>query len=78
MVTDSITIALRPRILYKQKELDITPMTFKFVLHDLISYYKIINLFAHIKLPEHFTFVEAEQVRYTRQTSAIINFAELS
>ena len=26
-----------------------------------------------LKLPEHFTFVEAEQVRYTRQTSAIIN-----
>ena len=36
-------------------------------------YYKIINLLVHIKLPEHFTFVEAEQVRYTRQTSAIIN-----
>ena len=36
-------------------------------------YYKIINLLVHIKLPEHFTFVVAEQVRYTCQTSAIIN-----
>ena len=57
----------------KQKELNILPMKFKFVLNDLIMYYKIINLLVHIKLPEHFTFVEAEQVRYTRQTSAIIN-----
>ena len=48
-------------------------MKFKFVLNDLIMYYKIINLLVHIKLPEHFTFVVAEQVRYTRQTSAIIN-----
>ena len=57
----------------KQKELNILPMKFKFVLNYLIMYYKIINLLVHIKLPEHFTFVEAEQVRYTRQTSAIIN-----
>ena len=51
----------------KQKELSL-----KFVLNYLIMYYKIINLLVHIKLPEHFTFVEAEQVRYTRQTSTII------
>ena len=57
----------------EQKELNILPMKFKFVLNDLIMYYKIINLLDHIKLPEHFTFLEAEQVRYTRQTSAIIN-----
>ena len=48
-------------------------MKFKFVINELIMYYKIINLLVHIKLPEHFTFVEAEQLRYTRQTSAIIN-----
>ena len=36
-------------------------------------YHKIINLLVHIKLPEHLSFVEAEQVRYTRQTSALIN-----
>ena len=36
-------------------------------------YYKIGYLLVHIKLPELFTFVEAEQVRYIRQTSAIIN-----
>ena len=33
----------------------------------------VIRRVVHIKLPEHFTFVEAEQVRYTHQTSAIIN-----
>ena len=43
-----------------------------FLVFSLIMYYKIINLLVHIKLPEHFIFVEAEQVRYTRQTSAII------
>ena len=48
-------------------------MKFKFVLNDLTMYYKIINLLVHIKLPEYFTFVDPEQVRYTRQTSAIIN-----
>ena len=45
----------------KQKELHILPMKLKFVLNDLIMYYKSINLLVHIKLPEHFTFVEAEQ-----------------
>ena len=39
-------------------------------------YFRIINLLVHIKLPEHVTLVEDEQVRYTRQTSAIINNAE--
>ena len=58
---------------FKQKELNILPIKFKFVLNDILMYYKIINLLVHIKLPEHFTFIEAEQVRYTRQTSAIIN-----
>ena len=48
-------------------------MKFKFVLNDLIMCYKIINLLVHIRQPEHFTFVEAEHIRYTRQTSAIIN-----
>ena len=48
-------------------------MKFKFVLNDLIMYFKIINLLVHIKLLEHFTFVEAEQVRNTRQTTAIMN-----
>ena len=51
----------------KQKVLHILSMKFKFVLNDLIMYYKIINLLIHIKLPEHFTFVEDERVRYTRQ-----------
>ena len=45
----------------KQKELNILPMKLKFVLNDLIMYYKSFNLLVHIKLPEHFTFVEAEQ-----------------
>ena len=58
---------------FKQKELNILPIKFKFVLNDILMYYKIINLLVDIKLPEHFTFVEAEQVRNTRQTSAIIN-----
>ena len=48
-------------------------MKFKFVLNDLIMCYKIVNLLVHIRQPEHFTFVEAEHIRYTRQTTAIIN-----
>ena len=45
---------------FKQKELNILPIKFKFVLNDILMYYKIINLLVDIKLPEHFTFVEAE------------------
>ena len=37
-------------------------MKFKCVLNDLVMYYKIINLLVHIKLPENFAFVEAQQV----------------
>ena len=54
-----------------QKELSILPIKFKLVLNDFNI--QIINLLVHIKLTEHFTFIEAEQVRYTRQTSTIIN-----
>ena len=46
--------------LNKQKELNILPIKFKFVPNDLIMCYKIVNLLVHIKLTEHFTFVEAE------------------
>ena len=34
--------------LNKQKEPNILPIKFKFVLNDLIMYYKIINLLVHI------------------------------
>ena len=56
----------------KRKELNIFPMKFKFALNDLLLFYKIINCFVPIKLPEQFTLIKSEEVRCTRKSSAII------
>ena len=57
----------------KQKMLNILPIKFKFILNDLVLLYKIVNGFINIQLPEHFTFTKPNEVRYTRNTSEIIN-----
>ena len=49
------------------------PIKFKFMLTDLVLFYKIINSLVPINLPENFTFVIADDVKFTRNTSAIIN-----
>ena len=56
----------------KLGELNILPMESKFALNDLVLFYKIINNLVPIKLPEHFTFIKPDEVRYTRKTSVII------
>ena len=58
--------------LEKQKELNILPIKYKFYLNDLILFYKIFNSLISIRLPKHFTIVQAEQTRLTRNTSEII------
>ena len=57
----------------KQKELNILPIKFNFMLNDLILLYKIIHSLVIIKLPDHFTFLRADQTRCTRQTSILTN-----
>ena len=63
-----------PEIEYfkKQKELNILPVKFKFVLNDLVLLYKIINCYIPIVLPDHFSYCRPYEVRYTRNTSEII------
>ena len=49
----------------KQKELEILPIKYKFMLNDLVLLYKIVHLFIPIKLPEEFSCVKGCDVRYT-------------
>ena len=57
----------------KQKQLDILPIKFKFVLNDLILYYKIIKSLVYIKFPDHFSFLKADQAICTRESSVLVN-----
>ena len=57
----------------KQKELNILPIKMKFYLNDLLLFYKIIYSLVSIMLPEHYTFINGEDLRYTRQTADIID-----
>ena len=57
----------------KQKELEILPIKFKFVLNDLILFYKIIKSLVSVKLPDHFTFLETNLAKCTREKSILIN-----
>ena len=54
------------------REFNILPIKCKFALNDLMLYFKIINQLIEIKLPEHFSFIKPEEVRYTRKTAPII------
>ena len=56
----------------KQKGLSILPIKMKFILNDLVLFYKIINSLVNIKLPEHFAFKEGKNLKYTRQNVDII------
>ena len=60
----------------KQKEQDILPIKLKFVLNDLVLFYKIVNSLTSIKLPDLFAFKKPTHVRYTRQTSSIIDLKD--
>ena len=59
--------------LNRQKELNILPIKLKFYLNDLVLFYKILYKLVAINLPNDFEFMDGNQLRYTRKTSAIIN-----
>ena len=59
--------------LEKLKDLNILPLKLKFIMTDLILFYKIMHSMVPIPLPEIFTVTEATQVRYTRNTANIVN-----
>ena len=48
-------------------------MKFKFILTDLILFYKIIHSLISIKLPPEFYIPEANAVRHTRNTANIVD-----
>ena len=48
-----------------QKKLCILPIKQKFVLNDLVLFFKIINNLVAITLPSEFKFIKADQLKYT-------------
>ena len=58
---------------HKQKELNILPIKLKFYMNDLLLFYKIVYSLVPINLPEHFSYVNSDQLRYTRQNADIIS-----
>ena len=55
-----------------QKELKILPMKLKFYHNSLTLFYKIINGLTKISLPDYITVSEAVNLRYTRNSSSVI------
>ena len=62
----------------KEKEFDILPIRFKFLLNDLVLFYKIVNSLVPISLPSEICLVKPKNVRYTRSTQNIISFDDKS
>ena len=56
----------------KEKELNILPLKLKFLLNDLVLFYKITNFLVPITLPSQFTVIDPNNVRYTRSTQNVI------
>ena len=57
----------------KEKEFDILPVKLKFLLNDLILFYKIVNFLVPIRLPDEFILIDPREVRYTRSTHKILS-----
>ena len=67
-----------PQYIDKLKEFKILPIKFKFILTDLILFYKIIYSLISIKLPAGFYIPEASDVRHTRNTANIVNHSDIT
>ena len=61
-----------------QRDLKILPINFKFLYNDLTLFFKIVNVLVHITLPNYITVAEADRVRYTRQTAAIVDYVDVT
>ena len=60
--------------LKKQCSLDLLPMKYKFLLSDLTLFYKIINNYVEIKLPNYILRIGPQDVnRITRSNNSIAN-----
>ena len=57
----------------KLKEINILTFKMKFMLNDLIMYFKIIHSMIPLELPDEFTLIEPSRLRYTRNTAPIID-----
>ena len=64
--------------LQKQKELKILPIKLKFILNDLVMFYKILNELVPISLPSYITACVPDDVRYTRRNAAIYDQSDSS
>ena len=53
-------------------------MKLKFYFNDLVLFYKIFYSLVSIKLPKELTIVKGNEVRYTRNTAAIINEQDIT
>ena len=62
----------------KEKECDILPIKLKFLLNDLILFYKIVNSLVPISLPDEFSLVDPKNLRFTRSTQSIISLDDKS
>ena len=60
------------------KNLNILPMKFKFILNDLVLFYKIVNKLVPIEFPSYICVVLPETTRYTRSSAAVHNKTDLS
>ena len=47
----------------KEKKLDILPIRFKFLLNDLVLFYKMINSLVPVNLPSEFILLDATKIR---------------
>ena len=62
----------------KQRELNILPIKLKFILNDLVMFYKIVNELVPISLPSYISVCEPDDVRYTRRNATIQNLSDRS
>ena len=67
-----------PQYLDKLKEFYILPIKFKFIIADLILFYKIIYFLISIKLPADFYIPENSDFRHTGNTANIVNHMEIT
>ncbi len=62
----------------KQKELKILPIKLKFILNDLVMFYKIVNELVPISLPSYIAACVPDDVRYTRRNATIQDLSDSS
>ena len=62
----------------KEKKLDILPIRLKFLLNDLVLFYKMVNSLVPVNLPDEFILLDPKKIRYTRSTQNIMSLDDKS